>query len=108
MLDQETVRVLDNKIKGRQKENHDLHHGARALPSLNPGDSIWIPDRQVEATVDQEVGPQSYEVNSSDGSYRRNRRDLISLSDPSDQEEHSVSDRSSTESHKPRRSSRTS
>ena len=108
VLDQDTVRVLDNKTKGRQKKNHDSHHGARALPPLNPGDSIWIPDRQVEARVDQEVGPQSYEVTSSDGSYRRNRRDLVSLPDPSDREEHSVSDRSATESHKPRRSSRTS
>jgi hypothetical protein len=34
------VMVKDQKIKEKQKENHDAHHGARELPSLSPGESV--------------------------------------------------------------------
>lgn len=82
--DDDAVRA---KIKTRQKENFNSHHGARELPPLEPGDTVWLPDRRAEATVREEVGPQSFQVESSDGSYRRNRRDIIRLPDPSEVEE---------------------
>lgn len=90
--DPDTVQANDAKLKARQKENHDSHHGVRVLPSLSPGVSVWMPDRQTEASVNQEVGPQSFEVTSSDGTYRRNRRDLIALPDPSDHSRTDTSD----------------
>ena len=75
----EKVRAKDREIKARQKLNFDSHHGVRTLPSLQPGDSVWLPDRQAQGEVREEVTPQSYQVESSDGSYRRNRRDIIQL-----------------------------
>jgi len=82
LIDRDTVRVRDKELKAKQKRDHDSHHGVRSLPPLNSGDEVWIPDRQEEACVAQEVGPQSYEVTTPEGSYRRNRRDLIRLPDP--------------------------
>ena len=72
---------LDKKLKDKQKSDHDSHHGVQPLPPLNSGEEVWIPDRQEEASVAQEVGPESYEVTTPEGSYRRNRRDLIRLPD---------------------------
>ncbi len=70
--DPETVRANDRQLKARQKKDHDSHHGVRSLSPVAPGDSVWVRDRRAEATVDQEVGPRSYEVTTPDGSYRRN------------------------------------
>ena len=80
--DPDTVHAKDANAKAQQKVNYDSHHGVRLLPSLSPGVSVWMSDRQTEATVDREVGPQSFEVTTSDGIYRRNRRDLIVLPEP--------------------------
>ena len=109
----DTVRANDAKIKTRQKDNHDSHHGARELPSLPPGVKVWVSDHQTEATVDQEVGPQSFKVSTSDGTYRRNRRDLIPLPDPPDSPTESSNQTEPTtattsESNELRRSNRTS
>ena len=38
------VVTKDKQLKQRQKENHDAHHGARELPVLSPGDSVWVTD----------------------------------------------------------------
>lgn len=54
---------------------------ALSLPSLEPGDSVWLPDRQTEGEVREEVTPRSYQIESSDGTYRRNRKDIIRLPD---------------------------
>ena len=91
-----TVRANDRKIKTRQKENFDIRHGARELPPLEPGDTVWLPDRRTEATVQEEVGPQSFQVESADGSYRRNRRDIIRLPTSSE-----VETRDSTQQNEP-------
>ena len=107
--DPDTVRANDAKVKSRQKENYDSHHGVKVLPSLAPGVCVWMPDRQTEARVDREVGPQSFEVNTSDGTYRRNRRDLITLPDPSDSDSSDqIESTTPSESNEPRRSNRTS
>ena len=73
------VHARDAELKARQKENFDRHHGARELPHLDPGDIVWMPDKQTTATVQQQVGPQSIEVSTTDQRYRRNRRHLVSL-----------------------------
>ena len=40
-----------------------------------------MPDREDEAVVEEEVAPHSYDVSSSSGTLRRNRRNLVQLSD---------------------------
>lgn len=45
---------------------------------------MWLPDRQQEATIDAEVAPESYALETSEGgSYRRNRQAINKLPDPS-------------------------
>ena len=74
------VREKDKENKLTQKKNHDQHKGARELPELQPGTTVWIPSRKQQATVEEEVAPRSFQVTTDDGaSYRRNRRDLIEL-----------------------------
>ena len=77
--DLNSVRNRDKRNKGRQKRDFDSHHGVRQLPPLQPGDHVWIPERESEAEVQGEVAPQSYQVVAGDGTFRRNRRDLIRL-----------------------------
>ena len=43
-----------------------------------------MPDREAEGEVQEEVAPNSYIVEGPDGSYRRNRRDIIRLPPPSE------------------------
>ena len=67
--DPDIVRTKNGDIMARQKQNFDHHHGVRSLPPLEPGDSVWLPDKQVEGEVQEEVTPHSYQVESTDGSY---------------------------------------
>ena len=67
VLDPVSVRARDEQIKARQKRNFDGHHGARELPPLIPGDTVWVPDRGTEARVKEEVAPHSYEITTGDG-----------------------------------------
>lgn len=92
--DLSSVRSRDKRIKNRQKSDFDSHHGARQLQPLQPGDQVWIPGRESEAWVQEEAGPESYTVESEDGTFRRNRRDLIRLphSDTEDPEPNSTPD----------------
>ena len=41
------------------------------------GQTVWMPDRNEEAKVVQEAGTGSYEVETSEGMYRRNHTALI-------------------------------
>lgn len=73
------VRSKDKENKARQKKDFDSHHGARHLSPLLPGDQVWISQRECEGEVQEMVSPQSYNVELEDGSVRRNRRDLVRL-----------------------------
>ena len=77
LLDIDLLREKEEQLKNRQKENFDKHHGARRLPALSPGDKVWIPDQEMEGNVVDEVMPQSFEVRTENGVYRRNIRHLI-------------------------------
>ena len=77
--DRSLVRERDKQQKQRQEETFNRRHGARELPALVPGETVWVPDRSTEATVVDEVDHRSYEVETSDGTYRRNRRDIVLL-----------------------------
>ena len=74
-----SVRAKDKKSKVRQKQDFDSHHGARELPLLQPGDQVWVSGRETEAEVQGEVAPQSYVVETEDGTFRRNRQQLVRL-----------------------------
>ena len=76
------VKTKDQQIKRRQKKDFDSHHGARELPPLQPGDHVWVQGRESEAEVEGEVAPRSYQVVTGDGTFRRNRRNLIRLPNP--------------------------
>ena len=73
------IRDRDHKQKERQKKDFDSRHRAREWLPLLPGDQVWLPGREIEAEVLEEVSPQSYTVSSGEGTYRRNRRDLVRL-----------------------------
>ena len=63
-------RRVDEHNKERQRKNFTNRRGARDLPQLQPGDSVWLPDKKVEGKTGEEVAPQSFNVLSEDGSYR--------------------------------------
>eukprot|EP00731_Ephydatia_muelleri_P000810 Em0001g810a len=80
--------VLSNKndqVKGRQKKNFDADHGVKMLPTLHPGDTVWILDRHTMGRVMKEIAPRSFVVETHEGNFRRNRRRLVLM--PKDQDE---------------------
>ena len=77
--DSTLVRERDKQQKQRQERTFNMRHGARDLSELVPGDTVWVPDRNSEATVLDEVNHRSYEVETREGTYRRNRRNVIPL-----------------------------
>ena len=79
--DIDTLKEREKQLKDRQKRNFDKRHGVRDLPQLIPGDLVWMPDREEEAVVEEEVAPLSYDVSTSGGTLRRNRRNLVQLPD---------------------------
>ena len=79
------LRKKDKETKIKQKENYDNRHKTEQY-NLEPGDEVWISDQGVSGEVENEQGPRSYQVRTSTGVVRRNRRDLNRL--PS-QDEHS-------------------
>ena len=79
VVEQLELEEKEEYIKERQKKNFDKRHRARELPQLEPGDTVWIPDRDSSGTVVEETSPRSHIVETVDGSYRRNRRHLIRM-----------------------------
>ena len=69
----------DKREKQQQDSAFNSHHQARELPDLNSGDTVWIPDRNAEGTMQEDAGTRSYQVDTGDDLYRRNRRHLIKL-----------------------------
>ena len=47
---------------------------------------MWVPDQSSEATVLDEVNRRSYEVETSEGTYRQNHRDIVLLPEQPTQE----------------------
>ena len=68
-------------MKGNQKQNFDSRCGVRDLSELEEGELVWIPDRQTETVVQEEVTPRSYNVSTPDGTVRHNRRNLAQMSE---------------------------
>jgi len=80
VADRREVEERDDHIKERQKSNYDRGHRARELTPLEPGDTVWVPDRDSSGTIVEETSPHSHIVETPEGSYRRNRRHLIRMS----------------------------
>ena len=67
-----------------------------------PGDTVWLPVREVEGEVQQEVAPQSYLVESADGTHRRNRRHITQLPDRPPADSQADSEQTGSEQTAPR------
>ncbi len=63
----ETLKLRDDNVKTRQKNNFDSHHGSMNLPQLHPGDTVWVIDRKATGTVVREHSKRSYEVRTTGG-----------------------------------------
>ena len=78
-----TERVSHDAQRRNQqnKTNHDRRHRATDLDDLLPGDSVYMPEFDANATVTAKVAPRSYNVTADDRdqSYRRNRSALIKV-----------------------------
>ena len=64
-------------MRDRMKRNFNKRHGAKNLTPLNPGDLVWIPEHEAGRTVLRESNTRSYVVQTDNGTFRRNQRDLI-------------------------------
>ena len=77
----EKVAQKDANLKARQKRNFDERHSTRELSQLHAGDNVWVLSRQSSAivTYTEESTPRSYTVDTGNGTFRRNRRHLLTL-----------------------------
>ena len=75
--DRELLAAREGELRQKQKMNFDWHHRARDLSPALPGDLAWVRDRRERGTVGNQVSPRSYRVKTPSGSFRRNRRDII-------------------------------
>ena len=71
MVKQQRVPKVVNVSEFQEKEKHgkelqctdfNRHRGARELSPLQPGDEVWIPDRQSNGQVVEEANPRSYRL----------------------------------------------
>ena len=75
----EHLQKTERAYKLQQAENYKKkRHRSLVLPELNPGDKVWIPDKNSPAVVIQKSPqPRSYVVKTEQSLLRRNRRHLI-------------------------------
>ena len=60
-----------------QRQAHQYDKGVKGLKELLNGDRVRVNPPAVKASVNKQVGPQSYEMITEDGAvYQRNRRHL--------------------------------
>ncbi|XP_041352736.1 uncharacterized protein K02A2.6-like [Gigantopelta aegis] len=82
LLTPDWPKLADTKLananqKEVQKKNFDRRHRATTLPTLSPGDQVWIKEtNEMKGEVVKPIGPRSYAVRTSTGLRRRNRRHL--------------------------------
>lgn len=72
--DLEKVKKREQSYRQKQKLNYDKRHRAHDMPSLQPGDHVWVKDIQQRGTVVSTADtPRSYIIEISGGKLRRNR-----------------------------------
>ena len=81
VIDPSLVAQKDANLKARQKRNFDESLGTRELSQLHAGDNVWVLGRQSSAivTYTEESTPRSFTVDTGNGTFRRNRRHLLTL-----------------------------
>jgi len=75
--DYSKIKKSETTRRENQKENFDSRHKAHNLPPLKKGDMVRMPDHKCTGKVVSEVAPRSYTVQTSQGTLRRNRRQLV-------------------------------
>ncbi|XP_011406246.1 PREDICTED: uncharacterized protein K02A2.6-like [Amphimedon queenslandica] len=95
--DCDVLKHIEEEQRRKQKDRFDCRHGVRDLPLLEPGDVVWLSDRHENGTVEEQVGPRSYQVVTLSGSYRRNRRNLVTLQQPNGNGSETVGESTHTE-----------
>ena len=80
--DYSVVMAKEAASKEQQRHNYNTRHGAKDLPPLQPGDSVWIRDmKRPGEVIGKHRQPRSYDIATQQGSIRRNRSALIPLPD---------------------------
>jgi hypothetical protein len=81
--DLQKVRKREEIYRSNQKRNFDLRHKTRELPTLQSGDKVWIRDQNRNGQILRNANqPRSYIVQTEQGTVRRNRKALVSTSQP--------------------------
>ena len=80
----EGIRQKDETYKAKMKINYDTRHRVKNLSPLRPGDNVQIRDKGEDAIVQApaENAPRSYVIQTPQSTLRRNRRSLIKLPTP--------------------------
>ena len=74
-----------------QQRNFDKRHKAKELPTLVPGDRVWIRDQVRYGLVTERTKkPRSNLVTTERGTLRRNRSALVAAAKPAETEQHSA------------------
>ena len=60
--DNKALVAREKQLREKRKDNFDHRHRVQELPVLTPGDMVWVPDRQEGGTIEDQVGPRSYQV----------------------------------------------
>ena len=68
----------EKQQREKQKQNFDSRHVAHTLAPLKEGMTVWVPYHKCLGKVITQVGPRSYQIETSYGVLRRKRRHLIS------------------------------
>ena len=93
MPDLAILRKREKRTNDQQKNDYDCRHKARSLTRLNHGDRVWLPKKQMSATILANTGERSYELSTNTGNViRRNRCRLRKLPQLSDKLSDELSD----------------
>ena len=103
VVDFQVLEERDEVLKDRQKKDYDARHRTKALPQLDPGDYVWLPDRETTGKVVTETAPRSLIVDTQNGTFRRNCQHLNKLPEPQEPDQTTPSEEACT-SHRQTRS----
>ena len=75
------LREKEQAAKEQQAQQFDKRHRSRPLPTLKPGDQVFVTDLKAKGRVKEVISRRSYLVQTPAGEYRRNRYFLKVLPD---------------------------
>ena len=72
------IQRKEREYKQKQAKDFNLHHNAKPLSKLSPGEKVWVTDKRIPGTVVREADePRSYHVKTDKTTLRRNRKHLV-------------------------------